>query len=331
MFKVNIIETFEPFSGNTSASEIVQALTKEADLSGRVFAITGTTLASLGFETAKALFVRNADVILLNRSAGKMKDTVAEITKSQPEGATGHLHEVVCDLSSQTSVRDAALQVKQILNDRNLPLDTLICSAGRYFKEKQVSEDGFEMTMAIDHYGHFALTIQLLDVMKVNGRVVVLSSLNHTKVENFPLEDLKFEKEDYDWQKAHNRAKLANLMFSHQLNAMLEKAGSAIVSYGVHPGAAKTNFAMDEGFVLRNILKVIYRIYGTTTDVAAGTMIFAALDPRLEGRRKLYLAQCGISDETNPLLDDDDLLAAFFEHSLEATGLTFPSFEQGAV
>lgn len=87
---------------------------------------------------------------------------------------------------------------------------------------------------------------------------------------------------------------------------------------------------MDEDPETRNVLDELYRLHGTSTEVAAGTMTFAALEQRLEGRRGLYLAQCGISDESNPLLDDDVLLSAFFDHSLKATGLTFPSFDTEA-
>ena len=325
IFKVNIIEKFSPFNDDSGAMGIAQTLTKDHDLKGRVFAITGTTLGSLGYETAKALLAQNAEVILLNRSADKMEATVEELIKHQPKERKGRLHPIVCDLSMQQSVHQAVKKIKAILTKLELPLDCLICSAGRYFKEKHLSEDGFEMTMATDHYGHFALTLQLLSQIKDNGRVVILSSLNHTKVSNFPMDDLKFENESYNWQESHNRAKLANMMFAFQLNNELKAAGSNILAYGVYPGAAKTNFAIEEGFILRNILKLLYWKYGSTPDVAAGTTIFSALDLRLEGRRNLYLAQCGISDDTNPLLQDSNLLKEFFEHSLRLTNLKFPN------
>jgi NAD(P)-dependent dehydrogenase (short-subunit alcohol dehydrogenase family) len=189
------------------------------DQSGRTAVVTGAD-AGLGLATARALAERGATVVLACRDLAKAERAVERI-----RGDVGHanLQVVHLDLASLASVRKAAGELRS-----NYPrLDLLINNAGVMAVPYKRTEDGFELTLATNHLGHFALTGLLLKrlLATAGSRIVTVSSIAHRRgVMHF--DDLQSEHR-YRPGDAYGQSKLANLLFTYELQARLEAGGHA--------------------------------------------------------------------------------------------------------
>src|SRR5258706_6356461 len=199
---------------------------------GRLAVVTGAN-AGLGFEAAQVLAGRGASVVLAVRDAEKGKRAAARITGTVP-GANVMVQPL--DLPSLDSVRAAAGELRA----RHPRIDLLINNAGVMFPPKQTTGDGFELQFGTNHLGHFALTGLLLQQMlPVPGsRVVTLSSLAHRIGARISFDDLQSER-SYRRGAAYAQSKLANLMFTYELQRRLSGAGTTI-AIAAHPGLADT-------------------------------------------------------------------------------------------
>src|SRR6201982_299350 len=184
------------------------------DQTGRVAVITGAN-TGLGYETALALAAHGAHVLLAVRNLDKGKDAAARITAQSP-GADVALQEL--DLTSLDAVRAAAEQLRSDY-DR---IDLLINNAGVMYTPKSTTKDGFELQFGTNHLGHFAFTGLLLDrLLGVGGsRVVTVSSMGHRFASGIRLDDPQWEHE-YSRVRAYGQAKLANLLFTYELQRRL--------------------------------------------------------------------------------------------------------------
>ena len=202
------------------------------DQTGRVAVITGAN-TGLGFETATALAACGAHVVMAVRNLEKGKQAAARITEATP-GADVELQEL--DLTSLDSVRSAAAELRSA-HDR---IDLLINNAGVMYTPKSTTKDGFEMQFGTNHLGHFALTGLLLDrLLPVQGsRVVTVSSLGHRIRAAIHFDDLQWER-SYSRVGAYGQAKLANLLFTYELQRRLA-AGGTTVAVAAHPGGSRT-------------------------------------------------------------------------------------------
>ena len=203
------------------------------DQSGRTAVVTGGN-AGLGLETARALASRGATVILACRDIAKGEEASDSIAAT---GATGGRPQVVqLDLASLASVRAAADEIRT-----HWPrLDLLINNAGVMAIPFGHSDDGFELTFATNHLGHFALTGLLLERLLATpgSRVVTVSSNAHRRG-SFDLADLESD-HDYEPGQAYDRSKLANLLFAYELQHRLRAARAETISLAAHPGNART-------------------------------------------------------------------------------------------
>jgi len=205
------------------------------DQSGRTAVVTGAS-GGLGLETAEVLAARGATVVLAGRDLRKT-EWAADRIRSAAAGAsvlTVHL-----DLASLASVREAAEQIR----DACPRLDLLINNAGVMAIPREVTEDGFERTLATNHLGHFALTGLLLGrLLDTEGsRVVTVSSNGHKMghgVVHF--DDLQLERGYKPWP-AYYQSKLANLLFTYELQRRLSAAGAGTIAVAAHPGNARTD------------------------------------------------------------------------------------------
>ena len=199
---------------------------------GRVAVVTGAN-TGLGFETAQALAARGASVVLAVRNVEKGKQAAARIAAATP-GATVTVQEL--DLSSLDSVRTAAAGLRA----GHPRIDLLICNAGVMYPPKQATGDGFELQFGTNHLGHFALTGLLLErMLPVPGsRVVTVSSVGHRMQARINFDDLQWER-SYSRVRAYGQSKLANLMFTYELQRRLSAAG-ATIAVAAHPGFAAT-------------------------------------------------------------------------------------------
>lgn len=202
------------------------------DQTGRTAVITGAN-TGLGFETAAALAAHGARVVLAVRNLDKGKEAQARIAALTP-GADVELQQL--DLTSLASVRDAAEQ----LRSDHPSIDLLINNAGVMYTPKSTTADGFELQFGTNHLGHFALTGLLLDrLLPVAGsRVVTVSSLGHRIRAAIHFDDLQWER-SYNRVAAYGQSKLANLLFTYELQRRLVPGGTT-VAVAAHPGGSNT-------------------------------------------------------------------------------------------
>jgi len=203
-------------------------LDRMPDQTGRVAIITGAN-TGIGFETAAALAAKNARVVLACRNHQKAEDALDRI---RARTAEADLRLIPLDLASLDSVRDFAESVRSDF-DR---LDLLINNAGVMAPPFGRTEDGFELHFGCNHLGHFALTGRLMDQLEATpgSRVVAVSSLTH-RMAAFDFDNLNAEK-GYRKMAAYGQSKLANLLFTFELQRRLERAGSEVLAVSAHPG-----------------------------------------------------------------------------------------------
>src|ERR1700753_3092881 len=205
------------------------------DQTGRVAIITGAN-TGLGYETAAALADHGARVVLAVRNLDKGKDAAARITANSPHADVA-LQEL--DLTSLDSIRAAADQLRSA-HDR---IDLLINNAGVMWTPKSTTKDGFELQFGTNHLGHFALTGLLLDrLLPVAGsRVVTVSSIGHRLLADIHFDDLQWER-SYSRVGAYGQSKLANLLFTYELQRRLAPLGTTIAA-AAHPGGSQTELS----------------------------------------------------------------------------------------
>jgi NAD(P)-dependent dehydrogenase (short-subunit alcohol dehydrogenase family) len=209
---------------------------------GRLAVVTGAN-TGLGFETARVLAARGASVVLAVRDIEKGKRAAARIAGTAP-GADVMVQPL--DLTSLDSIRAAADQLRA----RHPRIDLLINSAGVMFTPRQTTRDGFELQFGTNHLGPFALTGLLLEQMlPVPGsRVVAVSSLAHRIGARINFDDLQGER-SFSRVAAYSQSKLANLMFTYELQRRLSGAGTTI-AVAAHPGLASTELARNSPAVV---------------------------------------------------------------------------------
>ena len=185
------------------------------DQTGRTAVVTGAN-TGLGYETAAALAAKGAHIVLAVRNVAKGKEAARRIEQTVHPSADVAVQEL--DLTSLESVRAAAEQ----LRSKHDTIDLLINNAGVMFTPKSTTKDGFELQFGTNHLGHFALTGLLLDRLLAapGSRVVTVSSVGHRFARRIRFDDLQWEK-DYSRIGAYGQAKLANLMFTYELQRRL--------------------------------------------------------------------------------------------------------------
>lgn len=196
--------------------------------------ITGST-EGVGYQDALALSAAGWNVIMMGRNTQKGAESIARIQKNNPK-AKIRFEQI--DLAKLSSINDFASRM--IANGS--AIDLLINNAGIMTPPKRLeTADGFEIQFGTNHIGHFALTAQLLPLLRKSSdaRVVTVSSVaNRAGQINF--DDLQWES-SYAPMKAYGQAKLANLMFALELQRQSEKHGWGITSLASHPGVSRTN------------------------------------------------------------------------------------------
>ena len=238
---------------------------------GRLAVVTGAD-TGLGFETARVLAARGASVVLAVRDIEKGKRAAARIAGTAP-GADVMVSPL--DLASLDSIRAAADQLRA----QHPAIDLLINNAGVMFPLKQATGDGFELQFGTNHLGHFALTGLLLEQMlPVPGsRVVTVSSLAHRIGARINFGDLQSE-QSYSRVAAYGQSKLANLMFTYELQRRLSGAGTTI-AVAAHPGLASTELTRNTP----PITAFSYALVSQNAAMGALPILRAATDPGVAG------------------------------------------------
>ncbi len=204
------------------------------DQSGRRALVTGAN-TGIGFETARMLALKGAKVILCARNRDKGKEAVERIVA---EKVDAEVSLELLDLSDLNNVKAFADRIVET----NEGLDLLILNAGVMVPPESKTAQGFELQFGVNHLGHFALTGALLPLVNSSegARVVVVSSTAATRGEmNF--EDLNFEKRGYQAWPAYSQSKLANQLFTLELQRRVKGAGLKTLVTAAHPGWTATD------------------------------------------------------------------------------------------
>ena len=239
------------------------------DQSGRTAVVTGAN-TGLGYETAAALAAKGAHVVLAVRNLDKGKAAADLIARRTP-GADVTLQQL--DLTSLHSVREAADQLHAALDH----VDLLVNNAGVMMTPHETTKDGFELQFGTNHLGHFALTGRLLDLLLATpgSRVVTVSSIGH-RFGRIRFDDLQSER-SYNRFSAYGQAKLANLLFTYELQRRL--AGRETVAVAAHPGGATSEL----GRHLPGPLEMFFAALQQDTETGALPSLRAATDPVVAG------------------------------------------------
>ena len=207
------------------------------DQAGRTVVVTGPSLGGLGHHTALELARRGARVVLAGRTPRKLDETAVAITAEVPAADVVPL---VVDLASLDSVRSAGTAATALG-----PIDVLVNNAGVMGVDRTTTPDGFELTMATNHLGPFLLTGLLLPQLAASGagRVVTVSSNFHKVATRAPLSDPRQHTGRHDRWGAYARTKLANLLFTLELDRRCRSAAVPVKALAAHPGFAGTHLA----------------------------------------------------------------------------------------
>lgn len=224
------------------------------DLSGKLAVVTGSN-SGLGLGLTRRLAAAGADVVMAIRNRAKGEAAITEIRRSVSD-AKLTLRDL--DLSSLASV--AALG--EHLNADGRPIDILVNNAGVMTPpQRDTTADGFELQFGSNHLGHFALTAQLLPLLRAGdrARVVSLSSLA-ARQGRIHFDDLQFET-SYAPMQAYSQSKLAALMFARELQRRSDQAGWGLTATAAHPGLTKTNLQISGPSYGRAKPSVMERLY----------------------------------------------------------------------
>ncbi len=290
-------------------------------LSGKTVIVTGAN-TGLGYETARALALRGASVVLACRDQAKAETAASEIAA---EKASAHVETSLLNLASLDSVRAFADRFKAKHNR----LDILVNNAGVMMPPKSVTEDGFELQWGVNHLGHFLLTSLLFPVLSAtkNSRVVHLASLAHKWGEIY-FEDLNFEKK-YNKSKAYGQSKLACLMFGYEMQRRLEKSGSHVKSLIAHPGISDTELSRYLPKWVTALSPLFTLFFAQSARAGAEPQLRAATDADLKGGE--YLGPSGFGEykgkpvivDSTDLSKDKAVAKKLWEVSEKAVGAEF--------
>ncbi|MFC7495272.1 MULTISPECIES: oxidoreductase [unclassified Nocardioides] len=203
----------------------------------RTVLVTGTTLGGLGHFTALELARRGARVLVTGRNPARLEETHKAIVDEVPGAA---LETVELDLADLSSVRRAAATIAGLG-----PIDALVNNAGVMGTPYSRTGDGLELQMATNHYGPFLLTGLLLPqlVASEDARVVTVSSQMHRVARSAPLDDPRAPHGRYRTWSTYGQTKLANLLFTYELERRLRRAELPVKALAAHPGFASTHLA----------------------------------------------------------------------------------------
>jgi NAD(P)-dependent dehydrogenase (short-subunit alcohol dehydrogenase family) len=250
-----------------------------ADLRGRVCVVTGAT-RGIGRAAAQELGRGGATLVLVcrRREDGEEVASAIEAARSTTRPAV-----IQADLSSQADVRTAADRIRS----EHERIHVLVNNAGRITRQREVTVDGLEMQLAVNHLAPFLLTNLLLDPLRAGApsRVVTVSSTTHHGA-LIDFADLQSER-GYDAAEVYAATKLMNLLFTYELARRLE--GTGVTANALHPGAVATRLLADYMRVPL-VGGALARTFGVTPEQGADTVVYLAGSPEVEGITGKYFS-----------------------------------------
>ncbi|MCH2032367.1 MAG: SDR family oxidoreductase [Tenacibaculum sp.] len=296
------------------------------NIKGKTFLITGAN-AGAGFQASKILLKKGAQVVMLNRNPTKSAKAIQQL-KSEL-GADIKVSFIKMDLSDLASVRNAA---KDII-EKVPVIDALICNAAiAQVPTQQFTSDGFESQLGVNHYGHFVLISLLFEKIENEGkRIVVVGSEGYKMgIKTFQFDDMNWDK-NYHPMNTYCHSKLAQIIFSYELQNRIDAADKKTKVYVCHPGASATSLIKTSGG-LRD--RVIWSIVSKTplvqsAEKGAYPEVMCATEENL--KQKAYYGPTGRMQWTGPVGEckiepfvwNRELAAKLWSVSEEATNEKF--------
>jgi NAD(P)-dependent dehydrogenase (short-subunit alcohol dehydrogenase family) len=284
--------------------------------------VTGAN-TGIGLETAAVLAQRGAVTVLACRDTGKAGRAAERLSPTAPEATVSVVR---LDLASLESVRAAAAQIRAS-HER---LDLLINNAGLMMPPRGTTADGFELQFGTNHLGHFALTGLLLEAMLAvpGSRVVTVSSQGH-RAGRIDFADLQSERR-YGRMSAYAQSKLANLMFTYELERRLRAAGAATIAVAAHPGSTSTELVRHWPGLLQMAYAATGGLVNQSPPMGALPTLRAATDPAARGGD--YYGPGGLGQlkgypvrvSSNGRSHDEEAQRRLWAESERLTGVTFP-------
>jgi NAD(P)-dependent dehydrogenase (short-subunit alcohol dehydrogenase family) len=281
------------------------------DLTGRTVIITGAN-SGIGAAAAHALAAARARVVLAVRDTAKGQAAAARMP--------GETEVRRLDLASLASVREFAVGWEG-------EIDLLINNAGVMVPPLTRTTEGFELQFGTNHLGHFALSNLLLE--HVTGRVVTVSSTGH-RFGSIDFDDLNWERKPYKAWRAYGQSKLANLLFTSELQRRLNAAGSPVLATAAHPGYASTNLQFHSGRRLLELISIAgNRLIAQDADGGALPTLYAAVAD-IPGNSFAgpggFMEQRGAPKlvDRSKAAQDSDVARQLWDVSEALTGVRFP-------
>lgn len=242
-------------------------------MQNKICLVTGAT-AGIGEETARALAAMGATVIIVGRSPERCEATVARI---RAQTGNANVEAMVADLSLLREVQRLA----EAFTRKYDRLDILVNNAGAMFTSRQITAEGFEVTLALNHLNYFLLTSLLLDTLKASApaRIVNVASDAHQMTKGITFEELERQR-GFSLASAYPQSKLANILFTYELARRLE--GTGVTANVLHPGVVASNFGLNNGWWFRPIRALLNR-FSISVEEGAATSVHVATSPTLEG------------------------------------------------
>lgn len=242
-------------------------------LTGQNIVVTGGT-GGIGNATAAGLAALGARVAIVGRDRARAEAAAEDLRR---RSSNDEIDAFEADLSSQAQVRRLAAD----LRERYPRLDALVNNVGGFWAHRHVTEDGLELTFALNHLAPFLLTNLLVDRMIAQGgaRIVNVTS-SAESLGRIDFDDLQGA-ERYSGQRAYNQSKLANVLFTYELARRL--SGTGVTANVVHPGVTRTAFGAEDQMRLFAATGGIARPFMRSPERGADTVVWAAASPELDG------------------------------------------------
>ncbi len=269
----------------------------------RIALVTGAN-AGIGRETARGLAQRGMTVLMVSRDKRRGEDALSDVCQST---GSGKLHLLTADLSSQASIRRMAGEVLE----RFPALHVLINNAAVITARRELTEDGIERQLAVNHLAPFLLTNLLLERLKRSApaRIVNVSSQMHQRT-GLDFENLQGEK-SYHPRKIYAQTKLMNVLFTKELARRLQ--GTGVTANALHPGTVATGL-FGRFLGLPRWLGFVSDWYGISPEEGAETSIYLATSPEVENVTGEYFRKCK-SSPSNPIASDTQIAGRLWDVS----------------
>ncbi len=275
--------------------------------------ITGPT-AGIGRAAALSLASQGAQLTLLCRNLDK------GLALSEAIECEGGLkpHLVQMDMASLQSVRTAAASVLGL----GLPIDVLLNNAGLINSHRRETPDGFEETLAVNHFAPFLLTGLLLPAIleaAPGARIVNVASGAHSFVKSMGFDDIQLQR-SYKTFEAYGRSKLANILFTRTLSQRL--AGKGVTVNCLHPGAVATDIGKQHGELLAKIIPIVLKPFFRGPQKGAETSIYLCTNDKVADQTGGYWYNCKLT-KVKPWAADDVQAQRLWDYTQETIGYQF--------